>query len=92
MTEYWKNKYTVKFENPTIDTPVGTMFTVTGMQGNQFELTAIDESKGYTPVVIELGALLFGFTSSSSNTFQQSFTPSCSLLLDQISEYVRKNK
>lgn len=91
MTEYWKNKYTIKFDNPAIDIPVGTMFTITGIQENQFELTATDESKGYALVIVELGVLSFGFT-ASGNAFPQSFVSGKSLLLDLIAEYIRKNQ
>lgn len=91
MAEYWKNKYPVKFDNPTVDIPVGTTFTVTGICENQFELTAMDESKGYSLVIIDLDVLLSGFTCSDKIMYQ-SFMSNHSSLLDQIAEYVRKNK
>lgn len=90
MTEYWKNKYPVKFDIPSTNhIPEGTLFTVTGLRDNKFELTVVDESSGYEPVVIDLNTLLFGF-SCSDKILYQSFVPNHSPLLDLIAGYVYK--
>lgn len=86
MAEYWKNKYPVKFDIPSTNhIPEGTLFTITGLCDNQFELT----SSGYEPVVVDLNTLLFGF-SCSDKVLYQSFMPNRSPLMDKIAEYVHK--
>lgn len=90
MVEYWKNNYIMKFDSPDIDIPVGTMFTITGVRGNQVELTATDETKGYAMVTIGSDVLSFGFT-CDSEPFYQSFVLNSSLL-DKISQYIYKKQ
>jgi len=69
MTDFYTNKYPVKygFSGQNIDKadiPVGTVFTISGINGNSIELEPINEI-GDTMVIIDVQTLEFAFTKSA---------------------------
>jgi hypothetical protein len=69
MKRFYANKYPLKNAvlngtDPATDLPVGTVFTISGISGDVFELEPVSETKGMISYYVGAKMLEDGFTAN----------------------------